>query len=238
MFESLESRQFLSGSADVAIWTSSGPISIQTNIHITKSGTLAVEGTDSADSLSVIQDGKWIKYQTNNGGTIANFFTKAANVKRVLIEAGSGDDRVYVDPELSKPCTIVGGNGDDHIDGNFGATMIGGAGDDRLFAATPNTISSDAAQGTTFVGVTRIVGPALLSGGLGDDTLIGNDGDDFVGGTGNDTAVLYLPSKGATLGNKPLTDYFADSTGLEILMAQLGTGKDATFTGIYTSTKG
>ena len=56
MFESLESRQFLSGGGDIAIWTSSGPISIQTNIHITKNGTLAIKGTDAADSLSVIQD--------------------------------------------------------------------------------------------------------------------------------------------------------------------------------------
>ena len=203
MIESLESRQFLSATA--AVWSTDAPtahaafyligageISIHTDIHLTHTGTLAIKGTDGADSLSVTRSGKYINYQTNNGGTIANFFTEASKVKRVLVEAGSGDDRVFIDPNLDKPCTIVGGNGDDRIDGNLGATMIGGNGNDRLFATGPTVIN--AGSGEVIVGVSRIVGPAVLSGGAGNDTLIGNDGDDFVGASAWTAPCSFSPT--------------------------------------------
>jgi Ca2+-binding RTX toxin-like protein len=245
MIESLESRQLLSG--NVATFTSEfAEISIHTDIHLTHAGTLAIKGTDGADSLSVIRKGKFINYQTNNGGNIANFFTEASKVKRVLVEAGSGDDRVFVDPNLLKACTVVGGNGNDRIDGNLGATLIGGMGNDRLFAHPPGVLHVQSLHGEfVSVGTTGTVGNAVLSGGAGNDTLIGNEGDDFVGGTGVDRAVLYLPDSDpkiagsdGSVGGRTLSDVFTDATGLEILSLQVGTGEDAVSSAIYTLMKG
>lgn len=81
--------------------------------------------------------------------------------------------------------TLVGGAGDDIIQGSDGAdffegnggndTMIGGAGEDEFYGGTGN----DVLQGED--------GHDLLFGDAGDDTLIGGAGDDILmGGEGND----------------------------------------------------
>jgi hypothetical protein len=36
------------------------------------------------------------------------------------------------------------------------------------------------------------------------------------------------------VGGKKLSDFFTDATGLEILSLQVGVGKDAVYSGIYT----
>jgi hypothetical protein len=130
--ESLESRRLLSSGVLTltrAFEINNGSVAfVPYGNDVTKTGTLVVKGTAAADSISVIRDGKWIKYTTGDNTTR---LIEQSKVKRVLVEGGSGDDRIFIDNELVKPCTVVGGNGDDRIDGNWGATLIGGAGNCR-----------------------------------------------------------------------------------------------------------
>lgn len=74
------------------------------------------------------------------------------------VNAGAGDDRVVVRPEVTVPVTVRGGPGNDHLRGGSGNDrLIGGAGDDRLY------------------------------GGPGKDVLIGGPGNDLLrGGPGKD----------------------------------------------------
>ncbi|RDJ22282.1 hypothetical protein DWF00_24015 [Bosea caraganae] len=72
--------------------------------------------------------------------------------------------------------TVIGGNGDDSLDGAGGSdTLTGGAGDDALAGSAGN----DALNGGS--------GDDSLDGGADDDTLAGGSGDDhLLGGLGND----------------------------------------------------
>jgi hypothetical protein len=85
---------------------------------------------------------------------------EVAGVVRVEVDAGDGDDVVWVDAPL--PARLLGGDGNDVVriagEDPVAASLDGGAGDDQLLA------------------------------GSGDDSLAGGDGDDFLwGGPGADT---------------------------------------------------
>ena len=226
---------------------------------VTGRGTLVVKGSERDDAITVVRDGNRIKYRTAIGDNAPWHIINASQVKRVLVEAGGGDDRVFIDNELAKRTTVYGGPGNDNIDGNRGSTLIGGGGNDRLFAqpaiastrvrsgrlttdfrsghlalperpprdlsvpSAPDTITytfSPAAPTTptfgidtvtvdgtsTFVPISLLsIGPALLSGGEGNDTLVGTAADTVVGGRGRDRAIeLVSPSQsGVTIPEAP-----------------------------------
>ena len=110
-----------------------------------------------------------------------------------------GDDQIFGN---GGDDVINGGAGDDHLDGGQGNdVMFGGIGDDNMFGGAGNDlIAGDDGNDWIFGGA----GNDLLTGGAGNDTIVGgggddlfvagaNDGDDtyfgdeFTGGTGNDT---------------------------------------------------
>ena len=88
----------------------------------------------------MVRDNNLIKYTVRRGvgdpakpeGTAFTVVIHASKVKRVLVEAGGGDDRVFIDDELAKRVTVYGGGGSDNLEGNHGATLVGGGGNDRL----------------------------------------------------------------------------------------------------------
>jgi hypothetical protein len=238
-------RLTLSSGTTSPIFVSSGTLFLtQVGNDVTKTGTLVVKGTAADNSISVIRDGKWIKYNTGDGGIR---IVDQSKVKRVLVEGGSGDDRIFIDNELLKACTVVGGNGDDRIDGNFGATLIGGAGNDRLFLHPPTVFRADRLRSSDeliIFGTSVAIGNGLLSGGDGNDTLVGNEFNDYAGGTGTDNGLIYLPDADPSIleegkiNGKTVTELFADATGLEGYGVQVGTGKDAVGLATYNLTKG
>jgi hypothetical protein len=80
--------------------------------------------------------------------------------KSVRIDAGAGNDSVFVDPNVTFPLFINGGAGNDYLKGGSGPNaLIGGTGNDILIGGR----SDD-----------------LLIGGPGCDTVIGNGGRDMV----------------------------------------------------------
>jgi Ca2+-binding RTX toxin-like protein len=164
-----------------------------TQSHLTSKGTLVIEGGEDDDVIAVKRIGQLYLIDRGNGTA---GYVNASGVKRLLIEADGGDDRVGVDPSVTRPTTIVGGAGDDYLEARLGggalATLIGGGGNDRLIAATPDTADQH----------------TVLSGGDGNDTLIGNQHTHMTGGRGDDRAILgVLPLDVGTHTIESLMDF-------------------------------
>jgi Ca2+-binding RTX toxin-like protein len=114
----------------------------------------------------------------------------------ILIDAGSGGDRVTIDGSVpaSTEVRIEGGPGADELLGGPGGDVIeagddsdpdlldGGAGDDALVGAR------------TDLHIPYSSGKSILHGGEGADVMVGGDpcdGDEFDGGPGNDDANFF-----------------------------------------------
>lgn len=117
-----------------------------------------------------------LKPGTGNDTVTIGDLTGAANLRRVLVDAGDGNDVIDASGNNNVNVQLVlrGGNGDDMIMGGAGNDVIdGGAGNDQLYGNG---------------------GADLLTGGDGNDRLDGgNDGkvDTLIGGSGADTFVTH-----------------------------------------------
>jgi hypothetical protein len=88
-------------------------------------------------------------------------------VQQIRVDGSSGNDQIIVDANLTVPCQLLGGKGND--------TITAGSGDDTVDGGVGN----DSIRGGP--------GNDWLLGGTKNDVLFGEDGDDVInGGTGND----------------------------------------------------
>lgn len=128
------------------------------------------------------------------------FRIKTNSVKRILIDAGGGNDSIGIS-QVTRPATVLGGAGDDNIDQDLSGPMIvyGGAGNDsmgrlpELSAFEINLDDSDLLDNAF-----DDMKPAPLNtfnGGIGDDTLYGDINTQLNGGAGHDQAELYIGSE-------------------------------------------
>jgi len=145
--ESLEQRQLLSVS-----------------LH---NGILAIEGTDAAESITILPSPRFAGKLQVNVNKQKQFFDEA-DVKGIYIDANAGNDRVVIEnigKRITIPCTIHGGPGNDTLGGGFGKDIIdGGSGDDLISGGG---------------------GGSILVGGPGNDRIMGGDGADTIyGGRG------------------------------------------------------
>lgn len=181
-FESLESRKLLSLTIPHVEWS------------LTSRGTLVISGSGlTSDAIHVTRaKGDKIRFvaRTEGGMEVGSRFS-ASRVKRVLVDAGYGNDRVAIDPTLGKRVTVLAGAGNDHVHANPGATVIGGGGNDRLQIHPPVQVFAFMPVGET-PRIEVFDEPGLLSGGAGNDTLVAGANDTVVGGVGDDRAVLHL----------------------------------------------
>jgi hypothetical protein len=112
--------------------------------------------------------------------------TPANKPIKIVADLGGGDD-FFEAHTSSSTCTVLGGAGDDQINGGDGAdSLTGGSGDDDLNGFGGNDILTG---GSGFDG---------LNGGKGRDILRGKNGDadSFDGGPGFDTAAADGSSDG------------------------------------------
>jgi len=134
-------------------------------------GTLKLTGTESADTISVVVDtGDSSSWEVTGavGGT--QHYT-IANYASIRIDALGGDDSVTVSADVTVPCVINGGDGNDNL--------RAGSGDDHIDAGADNDT------------LTGMDGNDTLDGGSGNDTIEGGLGNDsLIGGAGNDTYVF------------------------------------------------
>jgi Ca2+-binding RTX toxin-like protein len=132
-------------------------------------GVLTIKGTNKADAIALRLSEfspRVLQVDVGDDGT-ADFEFNTADLTRIIVKAGNGDDTVRIDESNGVfsdviPTTLEGGNGDDSLTGGSGAgTLHGGNGNDRL------------------------------AGGNGDETLFGDNGNDTIDGNkGTDTGVL------------------------------------------------
>jgi hypothetical protein len=107
---------------------------------------------------------------------------------------------VRIADDLLKRAMVEGGAGHDRIDGNAGSVLIGGGGNDRLFVPDPAPFYVDEVDSTdpdmndeaSISNWNGAAGPALLSGGAGDDVLVAAGRDSVVGGRGEDIAFEHI----------------------------------------------
>jgi Ca2+-binding RTX toxin-like protein len=103
------------------------------------------------------------------------YFT-AEQAKRLVIQAGAGNDTVVIDSNVKQGITVDGGIGDDVI--------IGGGGDDKLSGGSGKDVIAGRGGNDTISGGR---GDDFLTGGTGNDVIDGGSGNDVIrGGTGHD----------------------------------------------------
>ena len=127
-------------------------------------GVLYIIGSAKDDHVSVNQTGKGL-IKVHADFTPESFRTfDGADVDKIISYLCNGDDHLTISKKVTKPATVHGGAGNDHLHGGGGATvLLGNEGDDMLVG-----------QG----------GGNILIGGTGQDRLIGGKGEDvMIGGS-------------------------------------------------------
>jgi len=179
------------------------------------------------DGVGVITDGNRTIFNTGAGDDYVQVFVdprtgeqivmvngqvyRLPAGQQIVIRGGGGNDVIQV--STAPHVTILGGEGDDRIQGGVGNDTIlgldgndevkGGSGDDRvsggegrdyLDGQTGNDTLAGGTGDDTLYGLdgddqlSGGDGQDYLEGGKGDDTLLGNDGNDILsGGRDNDT---------------------------------------------------
>jgi Ca2+-binding RTX toxin-like protein len=173
--ETLESRRLLSG------------------VLLGSFGALRIAGDDGVnDVISVSHSGGQIAVVINGGA--AQLFD-SADVQRVIIRTGSGEDTITV-TDVLQPTWIFAQEGNDTVTTGAARDIIyGHAGDDLIDAGSGNNYVVGGEDGdniTTGDGKDRIWGrdgSDLISSGGGNDLVVAGKGDDLVEtGVGTDRA--------------------------------------------------
>jgi Ca2+-binding RTX toxin-like protein len=134
------------------------------------SNALYINGTSASDQIIVLKaeicgiTTVFVHISTAGVSGCGDDFLNTGKFSRVVVDAGDGDDFVWVIGTSSPPVWLYGGNGNDYLLGGSDNTiLLGGAGNDFLVGGA---------------------GRDILIGGTGSDKILGGGGDDIViGGT-------------------------------------------------------
>lgn len=179
-----------------------------TSITATLSGNiLKVEGTDSADQITVRQVNGQISVDnqkiTVNGAKVAS--VAAGAVADIYVYGLGGNDNLRIDGSVTKRAFMYGGAGND--------TLIGGTGRNIMYGQDGNDIiygsgADDLIYGGN--GNDKLYGKGgndMLYGEAGDDFLQGNAGSDYLnGGAGSDTFRRNMTISGQAQAEDKLAD--------------------------------
>lgn len=119
-------------------------------------------------------------------------------VTSIRVNANDADDDVTISPNLEAAGTVIGGAGDDHLNGGPRADRL--IGDDPAatgLRATPGNDTINGGPGNDTI--SGLAGNDTINGNAGNDTLNGDEGNDtlrgdqgndtLTGGSGNDTHI-------------------------------------------------
>lgn len=178
-------------------------------------GTLSITGTNAAETITLWRrdDRLGVLGEPPGWGV--------SQVKRILIDARGGDDRIRLDSEtvsgqraLGVPVTVLAGAGNDTVLGSAGTDFIlGQEGNDSLLGNAGNDYLDGGTGNDSLIGG---IGHDRLHGDLGDDALWGQLGNDtLVGGADND--VLRGGGDNDTLGGNAGGDILWGENGVNSL---------------------
>ena len=152
---------------------------------------LVAVGTAGDDNIFISNGQNGTLLVSVNGNTTEY---SGADIARLVIDGGDGNDRIMVDKSVTQGLRITGGAGDDYIIAgsgndiiidNYGSNHInGGAGNDVIIAHGTDLTGC---QGNTLEGDD---GNDYLEGGQGNDTLSGGAGYDVLYGLGGNDALI------------------------------------------------
>jgi Ca2+-binding RTX toxin-like protein len=163
--------------------------------------TLTVVGDANANNIVVSADASGNLQVTNNGSAVAintTFGTPTnANLKTLSVDARNGNDSILIDKSLN----VLDANG--KLAASANGTLRGGGGNDVITVQSGGFVGG--VVGNAIVGNFTMYGNAgddFLDSGFGNDLMFGGDGNDmlrwlpgtlidtFDGGAGNDTAII------------------------------------------------
>ncbi len=140
-----------------------------------------------------------------------------AQVQRIAASFGGGDDSIYIDPQLTIPAWLVGGDGRD--------SLAGGGGNDVILGGR-GTIAADPMGNPIVSGQGGDNSDDELSGGLGNDLIFGQEGNDEIAGDeGNDE--IYGGAGDDTINGGAGDDYIQGNVGHDTIFG--GDGNDTIF---------
>lgn len=176
---------------------------------------------DNDIRLSQRADGMLVIHSSLNGVTQSTQIVDPAASDRIVINAGSGNDQIFVDESVTANLLLAGGTGSDFIYGGGGnEIIIGGTGDDLIRAGSGSDIVLGGAGKDNLEGQD---GGDILLGQQGDDYLSGDKGNDIVlGGNGQDS--LYGGNDEDILLGQQGNDYLDAGRGNDLGMG--GSGND------------
>jgi len=124
-------------------------IILRTRMEETAGGEnrLVIDGTGEANEFHVRFDPETGRILVVGDGVTQSF--DESQIDRIVINAGNGSDLITVDPNVTTPMILRGGNGND--------TILAGSGNDQVFGENGND---------------------RLDGGAGNDTVDGGNNDD------------------------------------------------------------
>jgi Ca2+-binding RTX toxin-like protein len=192
-----------------------------------KHGVLTIDGTAAGDRIALrLQAGRPDVLQVDVGDDgSADFAFARANIARIAVQAGEGDDAVRIDEgngtfTTTIPTTIDGGDGNDAIAGGSGnETLLGGNGDDSIDGNGGSDVAVLGAGDDTFV----------WDPGDGSDTVEGQSGADtmvFNGSPGAEHFALSPNGNRLRLG-RDLGNVTMDTAGVETVDLNAADGADA-----------
>jgi len=152
-----------------------------------------------------LPSGRFIHLHTKDG----EIYLRSGGITAITIDAGAGDDDVVVSTNVKLETTILGGDGNDTLEGSTKADSIdGGAGNDQIFGGKIGTAAN---------------------------TLIGSDGADTIIGSTIDDNIIS-PEDGAVdritqlVSSSDIFDTSQNGFGTEdIIMRRLAVSQDSTF---------
>jgi Ca2+-binding RTX toxin-like protein len=153
-------------------------------------GVLRIIGTPSNDVIEVKYDPASDRL---NAAIVVKFngaetYWNQAAFQGIYIDGGNGHDNIGFnenDGKVGRPTTLIGGAGNDTIEGSAARdTIYGGPGHDIIDGkGQADRIFGEAGNDTIYGGT----GSDRIDGGNNNDVIYGGDGNDFItGGAGND----------------------------------------------------
>lgn len=188
----------------------------ETMTDVRREEVLVAAGTDGDDEIFVTMNANKSLIITING---EESYLPESALPRLIIDGGSGNDRITVDKSVTADLRLTGGEGDDYI--------ISGSGNDRIFDNYGSNRIEGGAGSDTVIARGLDVWPDgsgfvnQLFGGAGNDYIEGGDGNDLIeGGAGYD--VLYGLGGDDEIHGGAGNDYIDGGTGNDRIFGEAG----------------